>query len=140
MIFTSCLNHEIEEPTLTIKPPAELVNIWQEIEKKIGDREPEQIRDGHQLKLWLPIGVNGDHDGNLGLASEYEYNPENLGIAVTTSGAIKFENGLVEFINLKNGVSMEAAAIVKYGHDEETLTLRDTTVIPPVEIKLIKTH
>lgn len=138
MIFTSCLNHEIEEPTITIKPPAELVGIWQELEKKIGDWEPEQIRDGHKLILWLPIGVTGDHYGDLSLARNYKYNPENLGIAVTTSGAINFENGLVEFINMKNGISMEAAAILKYDHDEDTLTLRDTTVIPLVEIKLIR--
>jgi len=139
LLFSSCLKNEIEEPTLIIDPIETLVGVWQETEKKIGDGEPELIKEGNQLRLWSFAGnADANHDGKINQAQHYEYNPENLGISVDKAGAISFENGLISFINLRNGVSMDTVAIVKYDHDEETLTIWDTTVTPDVAIKLVK--
>ncbi|MFD2037146.1 hypothetical protein ACFSKL_20270 [Belliella marina] len=138
LISISCLNNEIEEP-LIIDPIEILIGVWQEVEMKVDGEAGEEIMDGHKLVLWSTEPEYNDNlDNQINRANHYDYNTENLGISVNKWGSIRFENGLVKFYNLINGQSMATVTTLKYLHDEETLTLRDTTVTPPLEIKLIK--
>ena len=137
LISISCLNSNIEEPILIIDPIEVVVGVWQEVEKKVDGEAREEIMDGHKLVLWsTEPDASENLDNQIKRADHYEYISENLGISVNKWGSIRFENHLVKFSNLVNGQS--TVTTLKYLHDEETLTLRDTTVTPPMEVKLIK--
>ena len=135
LLLGSCLkDHPVSnKPIIDYKTYGEITN-WIEIQRKEGNHDWVTLSDGNPLTLLFKY----TDDTKTGKTGEYSYNPIHLGLAIDTTGYVLQKDGLMLFVAVVNG-ERDTPAVASYKMVGDTLLiLKDTTVIPSIEIKYEK--